>query len=38
MLSRYYVEWVLAAAREASAPFIVTEMDAATGALLARNH
>ena len=33
-----YVEWVLAAAREASAPFIVTEMDAETGALLARNH
>ncbi|MFI5394795.1 MAG: GH36-type glycosyl hydrolase domain-containing protein [Candidatus Binatia bacterium] len=33
-----YVEWVLAAAREASAPFIVTEMDGATGALLARNH
>ena len=32
-----YVEWVLAAAREASAPFIVTELDAATGALLARN-
>ena len=33
-----YVEWVLAAAREASAPFIVTEMDDETGALLARNH
>ncbi|HVO22516.1 MAG TPA: glucoamylase family protein [Candidatus Margulisiibacteriota bacterium] len=33
-----YVEWVLAAAREAAAPFIVTEMDAATGALFARNH
>jgi cyclic beta-1,2-glucan synthetase len=33
-----YVEWVLAAAREASAPYIVTEMDAETGALLARNH
>jgi cyclic beta-1,2-glucan synthetase len=33
-----YVEWVLAAAREASAPFIVTEMDNATGALFARNH
>src|SRR5207248_4535691 len=29
-----YVEWVLGAARDASAPFIVTEMDAATGALL----
>ena len=33
-----YVEWVLAAAREASAPFVVTELDAETGALLARNH
>jgi cyclic beta-1,2-glucan synthetase len=33
-----YVEWVLAAAREASAPFVVTEMDAGSGALLARNH
>jgi cyclic beta-1,2-glucan glucanotransferase len=33
-----YVEWVLAAARAASAPFIVTEMDAETGALFARNH
>ncbi|HXQ20374.1 MAG TPA: hypothetical protein VN812_01785 [Candidatus Acidoferrales bacterium] len=33
-----YVEWVLAAAREASVPFIVTEIDAETGALLARNH
>jgi cyclic beta-1,2-glucan synthetase len=33
-----YVEWVLAAAREASAPFIVTEIDAETGALLARNN
>ncbi|HSP97487.1 MAG TPA: glucoamylase family protein [Candidatus Dormibacteraeota bacterium] len=33
-----YVEWVLAAAREASAPFVVTEIDAETGALLARNH
>jgi cyclic beta-1,2-glucan synthetase len=32
-----YVEWVLAAAREVSAPFIVTEIDAATGALFARN-
>jgi cyclic beta-1,2-glucan synthetase len=33
-----YVEWVLAAAREAAAPFVVTEMDAESGALLARNH
>ncbi len=33
-----YVEWVLAASRQASAPFIVTEMDSETGAMLARNH
>jgi cyclic beta-1,2-glucan synthetase len=32
-----YLEWVLAAARDASAPFIVTEIDAETGAMLARN-
>ncbi len=32
-----YVEWVLGSARSASAPFIATEIDAATGALLARN-
>ena len=32
-----YVEWVLGASRGASAPFIVTEIDAETGALLARN-
>lgn len=32
-----YVEWVLGAARGAIAPFIVTEIDAATGAMLARN-
>lgn len=32
-----YVEWVLAATRGASAPFVVTEMDAETGALFARN-
>jgi cyclic beta-1,2-glucan synthetase len=32
-----YVEWVLAASREAAAPFIVTEIDAETGAMLARN-
>ncbi len=32
-----YVEWVLAASRGASAPFVVTEIDAATGALFARN-
>ena len=32
-----YVEWVLGVLREASAPFVVTERDAATGAVLARN-
>ncbi len=32
-----YVEWVLAATRTASAPFLVTEIDGSTGALLARN-
>jgi cyclic beta-1,2-glucan synthetase len=32
-----YVEWVLGAARGATAPFIVTEIDPATGAMLARN-
>lgn len=32
-----YVEWVLGATRAGSAPFLVTERDAATGALLARN-
>jgi cyclic beta-1,2-glucan synthetase len=32
-----YVEWVLGTSRGASAPFVVTEMDSATGALLARN-
>ncbi len=32
-----YVEWVLGVARDASAPFIVTEVDLPTGALLARN-
>ncbi len=32
-----YVEWVLGASRSATAPFIVTEIDPATGALLARN-
>jgi cyclic beta-1,2-glucan synthetase len=32
-----YFEWVLAAARDASAPFIVTEIDPETGAMLARN-
>lgn len=32
-----YAEWVLGTARGASAPFIVTGMDGATGAILARN-
>ena len=32
-----YVEWVLGASRRAAAPFIVTESDPDTGALLARN-
>ena len=32
-----YVEWVLGAARGATAPFIVTEIDTATGAMFARN-
>jgi cyclic beta-1,2-glucan glucanotransferase len=32
-----YVEWVLGAARSVTAPFIVTEVDPETGALLARN-
>lgn len=32
-----YAEWVLGTARGASAPFITTERDARTGALLARN-
>ena len=32
-----YVEWVLGVSRSATAPFVVTEIDAATGAMLARN-
>ncbi len=32
-----YVEWVLGASRAAAAPFIVTEIDGETGAMLARN-
>ena len=32
-----YVEWVLGAARSTTAPFIVTEIDMNTGAMLARN-
>jgi cyclic beta-1,2-glucan synthetase len=32
-----YVEWVLGAARTATAPYVVTEMDPLTGAMFARN-
>lgn len=32
-----YVEWVLGTSRGTSAPYIVTEIDAATGAMFARN-
>jgi cyclic beta-1,2-glucan synthetase len=32
-----YVEWVLGTSREAAAPFVVTEIDPGTGAILARN-
>ncbi len=32
-----YVEWVLGVSRGASAPFVVTEIDTETGAMLARN-
>ncbi|WP_159880968.1 hypothetical protein, partial [Raoultella sp. 18111] len=32
-----YAEWVLGTSRAASAPFILTEVDAATSVLLARN-
>jgi len=32
-----YVEWVLGASRTATAAFVTTEMDAATGAMFARN-
>ncbi len=32
-----YVEWVLGTSRSASAPYLVTEIDAGSGALLARN-
>src|SRR3989441_1865752 len=32
-----YVEWVLGASRSVSAPFVVTEIDPQTGAMLARN-
>ncbi|HEY2636143.1 MAG TPA: hypothetical protein VGI54_02045, partial [Solirubrobacteraceae bacterium] len=33
----YYAEWVLGTTRGAFAPFVVTEVDGETGALLARN-
>ena len=32
-----YVEWVLGSSRTTTAPFIVTEIDPETGAILARN-
>ena len=32
-----YVEWVLGASRSASLPFVSTDIDAATGAMFARN-
>jgi cyclic beta-1,2-glucan synthetase len=32
-----YIEWVLGVSRSAAAPFVVTELDPETGALLARN-
>jgi len=32
-----YLEWVLGVSRSASAPFVTTEIDAATGAMFARN-
>ncbi|MCB6179978.1 glycosyl transferase [Rhodobacter sp. Har01] len=32
-----YAEWVLGTSRAATAPFVVTALDAATGAILARN-
>ncbi len=32
-----YIEWVLGTSRGASAPFVVTEIDARTGAVFARN-
>jgi cyclic beta-1,2-glucan synthetase len=32
-----YVEWVLGTSRSASAPFVMTEIDAQTGAMFARN-
>jgi len=33
-----YVEWVLGSSRATSAPFVVTEIDSETGAMLATNH
>jgi cyclic beta-1,2-glucan synthetase len=32
-----YVEWVLGSSREVSAPFVITEIDVATGAVFAHN-
>ncbi len=37
LLVTAYVEWVLGTSRGASAPFITTEIDRTTGAMLARN-
>jgi cyclic beta-1,2-glucan synthetase len=34
----YHVEWVLGVQREASTPYIITEMDQETGVMLARNN
>ena len=33
----YYVEWVLGTVRETTSPYVVTEIDAETGAVFARN-
>ena len=36
LAAAFYAEWVLGTTREVTAPFVVTEVDPATGALLAR--
>ena len=33
----FYAEWVLGTTRDQTAPFVVTELDAGSGALFARN-
>ncbi len=38
LLLTYYVEWVLGIQRSKNAPYIVTEFDETSGALLAQNH